>query len=261
MIAVFDSGVGGLSVLREIRSLSPRLDIVYYGDTAKVPYGDRPPEEIMRLVFAAVQRLLAYRPAALVVACNTATTVALESLRKAYPDLPIIGIVPVVKTLAEQTANGRVAVIATPGTLSSSVYTELKEKCISHLAVLEIAPAGWVRLVESGELFDSTAQSIIQPVIEQIREFDADTVALGSTHFPWLRSLIEAALPRVRVLDSGAAVARQLVRVLTQAGKGSELNGDGATRYLVSGDPAAFSRVATRLLQVEIRAEVSKSIE
>lgn len=248
MIGVFDSGVGGLSIMREIHNLEPKIDVVYFGDTENVPYGERSEAEVKELVLRSIKQLMFHRPAVVVVACNTATAVAIEELRRIYPDIPIIGVVPVLKTLAEQTKNDRVAVVATQRTLSSTIYDDLKQRFAAHLSVLEIACPDWVRLVEAGQFATPAAYSAIRPVVERIQEFNADTVALGSTHFPWLRPVVEELLPGVQVLDSGAAVARHLVRVLNQTGQTEEFSGNGEARYLVTGEAESFSLIASKLL-------------
>lgn len=215
MIGVFDSGVGGLSVLREVRKLLPHEDFVYLGDTANVPYGGRKDEHIRQLSEAAVQTLLRYHSDLVVVACNAATSVAINQLRLDYPKLPIVGVVPVLKTAAEQTKTNKIAVLATVATLTSRTYADLKEQFARDLQVLELALPEWVLLVERGELDGSTIRSSVMQVAEQVEAFGADVVALGCTHFPFLRPEIEQAMPMVVVLDSGPAVARQVVRVLT----------------------------------------------
>ncbi|MFA6198338.1 MAG: glutamate racemase [Patescibacteria group bacterium] len=255
MIGVFDSGIGGLSILREIRNLESGMDVVYFGDTAHVPYGDRLELEVKELVLRAIKHLMSYRPAVVVIACNTATAVAIEELRRIYSDTPIIGVVPVLKTLAEQTRNNRVAVVATQRTLSSPIYHDLKQKFAPHLSVLEIACPDLVRLVEAGQITTPAAYSAIRPVVEKIIEFNADAIALGSTHFPWLRPVVEELLPGVRVLDSGAAVARHLVRVLNQTGQTQEFSGNGEARYLVTGEAEPFSVIASKLLGKRVMAQ------
>lgn len=255
MIALFDSGVGGISVLREIRALLPTANLVYYADSAHVPYGGRTAEDIRRLTMDAVRRLVAWRPSVIVIACNTATSTAIDDVRAAWPEVPIVGVVPVVKTLAERTQNRRVAVIATAATLRSETYVRLKNQFAHGLDVLEIAAPEWVSLVESGRLETPAATAAVANVTGRIRDFGADALALGSTHFPWLRRLIESELPGVHVLDSGPAVARQVVRVMSQNRSlpGSEEN--GTIRWLCSGDPAVFAATARRLFGSDIAPE------
>jgi glutamate racemase len=255
MIGLFDSGVGGLSILQELRRQWPQVDTVYFADTAHVPYGGRPQAEIRLLALNAVQQLLAYQPELIVIACNTATSVAITDVRAAHPEVPIVGVVPVVKTLAERTRNGKVAVVATPATLSSATYAQLKVAHAANVEVLEIPAPEWVMLIEHGEVDSPAAQAAVQNVATQIQIFGADVVALGSTHFPWLRPMIERLLPGVQVLDSGSAVARHVIRILSAQGKPSQ--GSGQQIFLSSGDPASFAAIASRLLGEQITAKVA----
>lgn len=247
MIGIFDSGVGGLSVLREIEKLLPASDIVYFGDTAHVPYGPRSAEEILSFSIAAVEFLQTFSPAVIVIACNTATSVAIEKLRQRFPGQPLIGVVPVVKTLAERSRDGRGVVIATQATLNSPIYEKLKKDFASHMRILELPMPTWVEFVERGELDSPALKQSIREVAEKIRGFHADVVALGSTHFPWLRSLIEAALPGVVVLDSGGAVARQTNRVLTAIDRSGQ-HETGVQQFWVSGDAKSFAATGEFLL-------------
>ncbi len=255
MIGIFDSGVGGLSVLREIRKLLPQGNFVYFGDTANVPYGGRKDDHVRQLSEAAVQTMLRYQPDVVVVACNAATSVAINQLRLDHPKLPIVGVVPVLKTAAERTKTNKIAVLATVATLTSRTYANLKEEFACDMQVLELALPEWVLLVERGEVDGTAVRVSVGPVAEQVLSYGADVVALGCTHFPFLRPLIEGAMPGVLVLDSGPAVARQVVRVLTANQKLPDQSQAGSVTYLCSGDPAAFNRVATMLLGERVMAE------
>lgn len=255
MVALFDSGVGGLSILREVRKALPGSDFVYYGDTTHVPYGGRPNNEITLLSLNAVQCLSGLQPDLVVVACNTATSVAIAALREANPGLPIVGVVPVLKTTAERTKSGRVAVLATDATLKSASYVELKQTFAQGIEVLELALPEWVTFVEQGNVDGEGVEQSAASVAEKVTTFGADVIALGCTHFPFLRPVIEQALPGVLVLDSGPAVARQVVRVLTNNGKLLAAQESGTVKYCCSGDPGQFSAVATKLLGEKINAE------
>lgn len=255
MIGVFDSGVGGLSVLREIRKLLPQGDFVYFGDTANVPYGGRKDDHVRQLSEAAVQTLLRYQPDVVMVACNAATSVAINQLRLDHPKLPIVGVVPVLKTAAEQTKTSKIAVLATVATLTSRTYADLKERFARDLHVLELALPEWVLLVERGEVDGPAARASIMSVADQVKSFGVDVVALGCTHFPFLRRLIEEAMSNQAILDSGPAVARQVVRVLTANRALPPDGAKGSVAYLCSGDPGAFSAIASKLLGEDVRAE------
>ncbi|MFH0828758.1 MAG: glutamate racemase [Candidatus Kerfeldbacteria bacterium] len=248
MIGVFDSGVGGLSIFREVRTMLPNSDFVYFGDTANVPYGGRPNSEIVDLGLRAVQLLRTYTPDLIIVACNTATSVAIANIREANPDVPIVGVVPVLKTASEHTKTGRFAVLATEATLKSASYLDLKQRFAKGKDVLEQALPEWVTYVEKGELNNRQLIDSIRRVAEKCSEFGADIAALGCTHFPFLRPRIKKTMPEVEVLDSGPAVARQVVRVLTANRTLPEGTEKGNATYLCSGDPEAFSSVASLLL-------------
>ncbi len=255
MIGFFDSGVGGLSVLREIRKALPSVDLTYFGDTANVPYGGKGDDEIARLTVRAVDVLKRQQLDLVVIACNTATSVAISAVREMNPDLPVVGVVPVLKTAAERTSAGRIAVLATDATLKSASYHDLKTRCAEGTETLELALPEWVTFVEQGDLDGDDVKGSVRTVAEKVRAFNADVVALGCTHFPFLRPVIERALPGVAVLDSGAAVARQVVRVLTNNGKLPAAQGSGTAGYYCSGDPGRFSAVATQLLGERVNVE------
>lgn len=254
MIGFFDSGVGGLSILREFRKLLPNEDVVYFGDTAHVPYGSRSAEEITALSLQATGFLFEQRPKLIVIACNTATSVAIQVLRQRYPTLPIVGVVPVVKTLAQHTQNKRVAVCATAATLSSNIYTQLINEFTTGMEVLELALPEWVMFVEAGELNSSKVLESVNSAADSIHDFGADSVALGCTHFDFLLPMLVRAMPTVAIYDSGSAVARHIVRVLTANHALTATSKVGAEKFIVSGDPVLFSSVASRLLGREVTA-------
>lgn len=255
MIGIFDSGVGGLSVLREVRRGLPSADFTYYGDTAHVPYGGKGDDEITHLTLRAVEVLKQQRPDLVVIACNTATSVAISTVREKNPKLPVVGVVPVLKTAAEHTKTKHVAVLATDATLKSTSYRDLKDRFAKGIDTLELALPEWVAFVEQGNLDGDDVKDSVKIVAEKVTASHADVVALGCTHFPFLRSLIEGALPGVAVLDSGPAVARQVIRVLTNNGKLPAAAGKGTLGYCCSGDPEIFSGVASKLLGERVSAE------
>jgi glutamate racemase len=248
MVGFFDSGVGGLSILREFHKLLPHEDTVYFGDTAHVPYGTRAADEILALSLQAIDFLINQGSKLVVVACNTATSVAIKEVRKRFPSLPIVGVVPVMKTLAERTKNKRVAVCATAATLSSGSYAQLKKDFCGGIEVLEIARPEWVTFVESGDTNFLKVVESITSTVKDICAFGADSLALGCTHFDFLRVLLEQTMPEIAIYDSGAAVARHIVRVLTANRVLSTSDRLGTETFVVSGDPTAFSNVASRLL-------------
>lgn len=260
MVGFFDSGVGGLSILREFRKLLPNEEVVYFGDTAHLPYGSRSAEEITDLSLQAVDFLLRQKPKVIVIACNTATSVAIQTLRRRYPTLPIVGVVPVVKTLAQHTQNKRVAVCAMAATLSSNIYAQLKKEFAPGIEVLELAQPEWVMFIEAGELNSPKVLESVNSVAKRVHDFGADSLALGCTHFDFLLPTLVRAMPRVAMYDSGSAVARHVVRVLTANHALTATSTIGIEKFIVSGDPISFSSVASRLLGREIIAQSQRAI-
>jgi glutamate racemase len=214
MIGLFDSGVGGLSILEEVKKVLPHEDVVYFGDTANVPYGTKTDEQIISLSMKAVEFLVQKECDVIVVACNTATSVAITALRQTFPTIPLIGVVPVVKTVVERTKVKRAVVCATSATLNSALYEKLKQDFASEVEILDLAKPEWVTMVEAGEVDSVATQSSIEATAKEIEAFGADIVAFGCTHFAFLRTQMEKVLPNVAILDSGGAIARHVLRVL-----------------------------------------------
>ena len=245
-IGIFDSGSGGLSVLKEIRKVLPSGHFIYYADNAHCPYGEKSPEFI-RDRARAVTRLLLDRGAdVIVVACNTATGAAIATLRAAFP-VPFIGMEPAVKPAALGTRSGVIGVLATAGTLKASKYLNTKGIYQDDVRIEEHVGEGFVQLVESGELDGPRAEEVVRASLQPLLDAGADTIVLGCTHYPFLRPVIERiAGPRVQVIDPAPAVARQLMKVMQERG----LSGDSSTgslELLSSGDPATLKALAARI--------------
>lgn len=252
MIGVFDSGVGGLSVLREIRALLPDVDVEFVADSAYAPYGPRTPEWIQQRSAVLTGFLLERGAQAIVVACNTATVAAATTLRAAY-DVPIVAMEPAVKPAASATKTGVVGVLATVGTLKSAKFAALLDQFAAEITVIAQPGVGLVEQVEAGDLDGPQTRELVKARIAPMLEADADVIVLGSTHFHFLRDLVqEIAGPDVTVVDTGAAVARRLIAVLAE----SDLSiGEGsATAYWTSGEPAAASLVISRLIGADVVA-------
>ncbi|MBI2031670.1 MAG: glutamate racemase [Candidatus Levybacteria bacterium] len=211
-IGVLDSGVGGLSILREIIKKLPRESFIYLADSKNCPYGEKTSKEIYGLSRKMVKFLLAERVKLIVIACNTITVSCLDKLRIDFPSAPIIGIVPVVKTASKLTKNGRIGILSTKQTAKSKYQRGLIEKFTDGLKVLNLGTDKLVPIIETGEHKDI---KILREELEPFLKFDIDTLALGCSHFPFLRKEIKQILGgKVRILDSGGAVARQVGRVL-----------------------------------------------
>ncbi len=251
-LGVFDSGLGGLSVVREIRRRLPRERIVYIADSAYVPYGGRPLEEIRERATTVARALIDREAKIIVVACNTASGAAIDDLRETFT-LPIVGLEPAVKPAAASTEVGRIAVLATPATLRTERFHRLVDRHATGVELLKVPCPGFVELVESGEVDGPNAMRVVSEALAPVVEARVDRVVLGCTHYPFLAGLISAVLgDGVRILDSGEAVARQVERVLAQNDLLASEEVDGMT-LLTTGDPAAVQPVAERLWDPEVR--------
>lgn len=246
-IGVFDSGIGGLSVLREVCRALPGQDLVYVADTAHCPYGVKPPAFIRDRSLAIGRFLVQNLQAkALVVACNTATAHGVDALRAAFPTTPIVGMEPAVKPAAAVTRSGVVGVLATGATLQGERFARLVQRFTEGVQVLTQPCPGLVQQVEAGDLDGPETERLVRAYTERILSLGADTVVLGCTHYPFLRPVIQRVVgPAVSVLDSGAAVARQTRRVLD--GSVGPSAAAGSPRALTSGDLAEFSRLLAQL--------------
>jgi glutamate racemase len=256
-IGVFDSGVGGLSVLRAIRRELPAEDVVYFADQGHVPYGPRPLEEV-RDFSEAVTRFLLDRGAQLiVVACNTASAAALHSLRQTFPGTPFVGMEPAVKPAAETTRTGIVGVLATPATFQGALYASVVERFANHVTLLQDTCPGLVQQIEKGELDTPATRQILESALRPMLDRGIDTVVLGCTHYPFVIPLIQQiAGPGVRVIDPAPAVARQTARLLDAAGKRRSGSGSGLLRLFTSGDADRLQSLLPRLLgeSADVRA-------
>lgn len=249
-IGVFDSGVGGLSVLRSIRQQLPGEDVVFFADQAHVPYGPRSLDQVQRFSFAVTRFLRAQGAKIIVVACNTASAAALHALRQGFPDLPFVGMEPAVKPAAEQTHTGVVGVLATPATFQGALYASVIERFAQGVTVLQDTCPGLVEQIESGNLDGAETRRILENALHPMLAQHIDTVVLGCTHYPFVIPLIEAiAGPGVRVIDPAPAVARQAGRLLAthQISHPAEGSG-GMLRILTSGDPQRLAALLPRLM-------------
>lgn len=242
-VGVFDSGVGGLSIVREMRQLMPLLDIVYVSDARFLPYGDKSEAFIRARAFAISEFLLDQGARALVVACNSATAAAALDLR-ARLRLPIVGIEPAIKPASAATGSGIVAILATASTLQSRKYALLLERFGGFVRVISQPCSGLVECVEAGELDGPRTRALLRGYVEPLLQAGADTLVLGCTHYPFLIDALRAVVGNaVRIVDPGAAVARRIAHLLRD-----EHEGAGSLRCYTSGDSVAQQRVMTHLL-------------
>ncbi len=216
-IAVFDSGVGGISVLRQLIRALPFEKFVYYGDSANAPYGSRPTEEVKRLTLAAVEKIAGEYPLkALVVACNTATAAAIAALREKYPDLIVVGIEPALKVAADHFPGGRVGVMATEVTLREEKFDLLLHRFDENCAITKIPAPGLVQLIEAGKVEGPETEALLHRILDpHIGTLDA--LVLGCTHYPFVSKAISRILgPQVALLEGGGGTARETRRRLAE---------------------------------------------
>lgn len=215
-IGIFDSGVGGTSIWKEINALLPNEGTIYLADSKNAPYGAKSKEEIVQLSIRNTELLLDKGCKIVVVACNTATTNAIDYLRKNY-NIPFIGIEPAIKPAALQSQSKTVGVLATKGTLSSSLFHSTSENHANGIKIIEQVGTGLVPLIESGNVNSSKTKALLATYIEPMLSAGIDYLVLGCTHYPYLIPVLEDLLPKhVKIIDSGEAVARQTMAVLVK---------------------------------------------
>jgi glutamate racemase len=245
-IGVFDSGVGGLSVLRHIRAQLPNVPLLYVADSGHVPYGDKTQDYIRERSQALTEFLVRQGAAAVVIACNTATAAAATPLRARF-ELPIVAMEPAVKPAVSATRSGVVGVLATVGTLESARFAALLGQYAGDVKIVTQACPGLVEQVEAGELSSYATRALVARYTRPLLERGADTIVLGCTHYPFLKPLIaEAAGAHVHLIDTGEAVARQVVRRLPEALIG-RIDLQPAERFWTTGDAHRASSVVSRL--------------
>lgn len=247
-IGIIDSGLGGLTVWQSIRALLPYESTVYVGDHAFVPYGTKSRTMIRKRILQILRYLRKCNTKLVVIACNTATVAGIDWYRTQMRDIPIIGVVPVIKTAGEISKTKKFIVLSTNYTTKSSYQKELIKKFASDCNVQTIAASPLVDLVEKGETESESAKRTIRTMVKQREMKDADVVVLGSTHFAFLGATIRAMLGSgVAVLDSGGAVSRQVGRVLEARGE-LVRNRKATHLFITTGNTQKVSRVATKLM-------------
>jgi glutamate racemase len=257
-IGVFDSGIGGLTVLRLIHQLLPDEPLLYLADQANVPYGSRSLEEVRRFSVSITRFLIDQGSRLIVVACNTASAAALKHLRKTFPNIPFVGMEPAVKPAAEHSRSRVVGVLATPATFQGELYASVVERFGSGVRLLQHTCPGLVAQIENGALESEETYRILEEALKPMLEQGIDTVVLGCTHYPFVIPLIQRITgPDVRVIDPAPAVARQVQRLLV-ANSFLDLNptapGDfirtpmHLLQFFTTGDPARLERMLSVLL-------------
>lgn len=251
-IGVFDSGAGGLSVLREMRALMPQEDIIYFGDQGHVPYGPRPMKQIQDFSEGITRFLLTQNAKIVVVACNTASAAALKYLRETFPAVQFVGMEPAVKPAAEKTQTGKVGVLATPATFQGALYASVVERFANGVELFQNTCNGLVQQIELGDLNGDKTRKILEDALHPMLEENIDTVVLGCTHYPFVIPLIERIVgEKVRVIDPAPSVAKQVKR-LVEAGEMANQNGqDGKVRFITSGEADSVRSIIRVLLGID----------
>jgi glutamate racemase len=256
-IGVFDSGVGGLSVLRHIRASLPHEQLLYFADSGFAPYGGKPEDAIVERSLAIARFLLGFGIKALVVACNTATAAAIRPLRDAFPDLPIVGVEPGLKPAAALTQTRTVGVLATESTLASERFVRLRDQVADATGVRFLGQpcAGLADRIEKGELQSAATAALVRRYVGPLLAQGADTLVLGCTHYPFVQPLIEqiakglTAKP-VAIVDTGEPVARQLTRLLTLHGMVRQQEGEGLLAAFTTGSETALANAFMGMLKL-----------
>lgn len=236
-IGIFDSGVGGLSVLRAIRAQMPEESVIYFGDQGHIPYGPRPIEQIRNFSEAITRFLLDCDAKIIVVACNAASAAALRYLRQTFPDVLFVGMEPAVKPAAEYTRTGKVGVLATPATFQGALYASVVERFANGVELFQNICSGLVQEIEQGNLSGKETRRILEDALLPMLEKNIDTVVLGCTHYPFVIPLIQQIVgDNVRVIDPAPSVSKQVWRVLEAQGLKNTSSVRGDVKFYTSGD-------------------------
>ncbi len=264
-IGVFNSGVGGLTILSSLRRELPREDYIYFADTAHCPYGVRSEADITDLSVRISHFLIERGVKLIVVACNTASQAALATLRATFPSTPFVGVVPAVKPAASATKNGRIAIAATNQAAKATYLRQLIDEFAGGIQVSAIGCPELVTLVEEGQFDGPLVEATVRQALQPVMRDDVDVIVLGCTHFPVLRAVIErVAGPHVQVIDSGVAIARRTRYVLDTEGLmrpvSSEPASDGYVEVWCSGEPEHFGSVASTLLGYAVSVQRASNL-
>lgn len=237
-IGLFDSGMGGLSIWQQIATALPSESLIFFGDGLRCPYGTKSREQILEYTVDSVSRLLAEGCKMIVIACNTATAVAIEHLRALYPQIPFVGLEPAVKPAALTTKSGTVAVLATARSLEGELFKHTSAQYADSVNIITAVGEGFVELVESGQECSAEAEVAVRSVVEPLIEAGADKIVLGCTHYPFLRQTIERVIGErdVEVIDSGSAVCRRVAQLLDEHNLRADEQNDPLYEFMTLAD-------------------------
>jgi glutamate racemase len=257
-VAVFDSGVGGLTVLHELLVSLPAEDYLYLGDTARLPYGDRSPEQLTAFSIEIADHLLEQGAKLLVVACNSASAAALESVQahldRRGQEIDVIGVLlPAAQQAVAASRSGRIGLLATPATVASGAYERTVHAADPHVQIESVACADLASVIEAGFPFDEHLVERVREYCAPLRRAQVDTVILGCTHFPLIAPMLQRTLGRdVTLVTSGPGVARSVERALAARDLLNPRRGEGSYRFRCTGEVAAFEALGTRFLQMPL---------
>jgi len=255
-VAVFDSGVGGLTVLHELLVSLPTEDYVYLGDTARLPYGDRTQEELRSFAIEIADHLLEAGAKVLVVACNSASAAALDTLEAHLEaqQVDVIGVIrPATQLAVTGSRNGRIGLLATPATVASGAYERAVRAADPHVHLESVACPDLASIIEAGSPFENPVLELVRGYCAPLRTAEVDEVILGCTHYPLIAPMLQRIVGRgVRLVTSGAGVARSVERALAARGLLNPQTGEGEYRFQCTGDVETFKALGTRFLQMPL---------
>ena len=252
-IGVFDSGVGGISVLRELVKILPNEDYIYFGDSQNAPYGLKTLEQVRELTFLHVEELLEQGAKSIVVACNTATSAAVRLMREKYPNLPLVGLEPALKPAVEFKEQAKVLVMATPMTIAEEKFHRLMARFEDQATILPLACPGLMEFVEAGDLDSEKLRHFLRELVAPYTDAGVDAIVLGCTHYPFIkRTLQQIVGEQVAIFDGGEGAARQMRRLLEQADLLNTQTKPGRVRFENSLQDASELALCRRLLELEI---------
>lgn len=261
-VGVFDSGIGGLTVVKEIMKILPNEDIVYFGDTARVPYGNKSPETITKFSFQNTRFLIRMDVKAIVVACNTASALSLEKLKENF-SIPIIGVIkPGAYMAVKETKNNRIGIIGTEGTIGSKAYEKAIKKLKPDAQLFGFPCPLFVPIVEEGWAESKVSRIIAEEYLKPLKESGVDTLVMGCTHYPLLTGIVGDVMGSgVKLINPAEATAVKLREILVENAMQNEENRTAACRYYVSDNPGRFSKVGSNFLSRDITEIIKIDIE
>lgn len=253
-IAILDSGVGGLTVAKEVMRQLPQEKIIYFGDTARTPYGPRPAEEVLDFTHQIVDYLLQFHPKMIVIACNTATAVALEEIRSRL-SIPVVGVVhPGARAAIKTSRNQRVGVIGTEGTIKSQAYENALRQISPQIQVVSQACPSFVPLVEQGLFHTDETRKVVEDTLSELRLQPMDCLILGCTHYPFLSDIISSVMgPEVTLISSADETAREISTILYHKGMLVTSGTVPVHQFFCSGNPVLFKKIAQSWLNEQIK--------